>query len=120
MKRDMNLIRKILFEIEKSPSFSGFIDLKIRDYTDEEISYHVLLLSEANLIVALDMSTYGNTDYKPVRLTWSGHEFLEAAKDDTRWKKAVDTVINKGGGVVFDILKDVLISLAREAILGKI
>ena len=33
-------------------------------------------------------------------------------------KKAVDTVDNKGAGIVFDILKDVLISLAREAILG--
>ena len=120
MKRDMNLIRKILLEIEKSSDFSGYIDLEIKDYTDEEISYHILLLSEANLIVAMDMSTIAKLDYKPVRLTWSGHEFLEAAKDDTRWKKAVDTVINKGGGVVFDILKDVLISLAREAILGKI
>jgi len=119
MKRNMNLIRKILIETEKSSDYNGFIDLTIDDYTDKEISYHVMLLSEANLIIALDMSSLAGPDYKPVRLTWDGHEFLEAAKDDSRWKKAVDTVANKGGGMVFAILKDILISLTREAVLGK-
>ena len=84
----MNLIRKMLLEIEKYSDFGGLIDLKKWNYTDEDISYHVLLLSEANLIVAMDMSIMATSDYKRVRLTWGEHEFLEAAKDDTRWKKS--------------------------------
>jgi hypothetical protein len=46
-------------------------------HSREEISYHVLLLAEANLIKA-EISTRQTAEYKPKRLTWEGHEFLEA------------------------------------------
>ena len=87
MKRDMDLIRKILFEVEKAP-YSGpdWIDLEIEGHSRGEISYQVLLLWEAGLIEGVDASGRGS-DYRPIRLTWDGHEFLEAVKDDTRWAK---------------------------------
>ncbi len=89
----MNLIRKILFEIEKIPEYNSPLRLSIKGYEENIISYHVMLLAEANLINALDASSGGGPKFIPTSLTWECHEFLEAAKDDKRWRKAIDTVL---------------------------
>jgi hypothetical protein len=50
------------------------------------------------------------------RLTWEGHEFLDAARDDTRWKRAWTIVREKAGSVTVDVLKQVLTSLMKDAL----
>lgn len=58
MKRDMDLVRLILLEIEKSTEDPrSEIRLQIPNYTFEQISYHVMILHEAGLIEADDLST---------------------------------------------------------------
>ena len=52
MKRDMDLIRKILLRIEESPDFSFISPFDIEGYETEQISYHIELLDEAGLIKA--------------------------------------------------------------------
>ena len=44
MKRDMDLARNILFEIEKYSEPNGWTEIKIENYSQEEISYHIKLL----------------------------------------------------------------------------
>ena len=56
--------------------------------------------------------------WRAKRLTWAGHEFLEASRDDTRWEKAKEEVTGKVGGMVFEILKQVLIETARTSVFG--
>jgi hypothetical protein len=51
-----------------------------------------------------------------MRMTWAGHEFLDAAREDTRWKKAMDIVRDKGRSVTFEVLKALLISLIKTAV----
>ncbi|HWM89533.1 MAG TPA: DUF2513 domain-containing protein [Thermoanaerobaculia bacterium] len=116
MKRDMDLARRILFAVEEAP-LDGETDLNFDDFSQEEISYHVMLLSEAGLIEAQDQSGYGGSDWQPERLTWAGHEFLDASRDQGRWEKAKKLVREKVGGLTFDALKAVLIRLATEAAL---
>ena len=114
----MDLVRNILLKIESEPTHSDWINLDIQNYTPEEISYHVMLLREAGLIEADDLSG-GRGDYwKPKRLTWKGHEFVEAARNDTIWNKAKETMMEKAGGIVFDVLTNLLTSLVSKAVLG--
>jgi hypothetical protein len=114
MKRDMDLARKILFEIESQPSADNLIDLKFDGYSDEEIPYHVMLLDEANLIEADEVAELGaQSHWFPIRLTWQGHEFLDAARDDTRWNKTKDAMA-KAGGFVFDVAKLLLIEFMKQ------
>lgn len=47
-------------------------------------------------------------------LTWAGHEFAEAARDDARWKKAMGLVAEKGGSITLDVMKDLLVSLMKS------
>jgi hypothetical protein len=52
------------------------------------------------------------TEWNAVRLTWEGHEFLDAARDNGRWEKAKGAM-SKVGGFVFDISKQLLIQYMR-------
>ena len=87
MKRDLDLARKILLEIEKSPVIDDRIDIDIQGYTEDEIEYNLLQLAKADL-VELDEIYINESFHKPKGLTPAGHEFLEAARDNNIWKQA--------------------------------
>ena len=118
MKRDMDLVRKILLELEDTPYELGGFDLELEGYSPDQISYHVMLLNEAGLIEANDLSTFGGKKWTPKRLTWAGHEFIEASRDESRWEKAKNIMKEKGSGMAFDVLRSVLIQLMTKAVLG--
>jgi hypothetical protein len=118
MKRDMDLIRKILLEMEKAPFSEGWLELKLEGYDKNDISYHIMLLHEAGLIEAINISTLKILEWKPKYITWSGHEFLDAARDNNRWETAKKIIVEKGGNLAFDVVKSVLIQLMTKAVLG--
>ena len=113
MKRDMDLVRTILLQIEQQPYTGVGVELYVKGYDPEEITYHVILLAEAGLIEADDASSGAKTKWMPKRLTWQGCEFLDAARDNNRWNKAKLTM-GKVGGFVFDIGKQVLVELIKS------
>ncbi|NHE57940.1 DUF2513 domain-containing protein [Cyclobacterium plantarum] len=107
MKRDLELIKKILLELEKDQSP---FDWKSFEYADKiSYCYHIKLLWQADLIEAIDMSSKGNPDWAPICLTWQGHEFLEAAKNDKAWDKVKSTTISEGVSMPFSVLKELLL-----------
>lgn len=117
MKRDMDLARQILFAVEENDEApSAWIDLSIPNHSDEEVAYHVMLLNEAGLIEAHDLRSGFDYCYKPKRLTWYGHEFIEAARSDTHWKRAKTEVIKQTGGLSIELLKAALIEYAKKAL----
>jgi len=106
MKRDMDLVRKILLwaEIQEHGYVEG--NPSIDGYSEEEIGYHVYLMYQANLVIAADTSAKGDKSPNAILigLSWLGHEFLDAAKDDTIWSKAKKTVLKTTTGITFDVL----------------
>ena len=118
MKRDMDLVRAILFALEEAPFDGGPHQLRLEGHPPEEIAYHVMLLDEAGLIKAFDFSGDEFTDWRPSHITWAGHEFLNAARDNGRWNKAKSLVKEKGGGLVFEVLKQVLLDQFKSQVLG--
>jgi hypothetical protein len=114
MKRDMELVRQILLEIEEKGPPLGIVDLSIPGHDAEEVSFHVVLLRDAGLVEAQDLTTMHGFDVRPRRLTWAGHEFLEAAKNDTVWNKAKEIVKEKGGAIPFEVLKALLVKLTSS------
>ncbi|MEX2411343.1 MAG: DUF2513 domain-containing protein, partial [Candidatus Paceibacterota bacterium] len=85
MKRDINLIKEILIELERSDNPIAKADFTINDRSDIEVSYHIKLLFEAGLIEAENISGFSSYHWIPITLTWHGHEFLDAARNDTIW-----------------------------------
>lgn len=88
MKLDKDLVREILLAVEASkedPLEWIQIDLEGREAL--EISYHVMLLHEAGLIVGQDLSTDDGLEWLPKRLTYKGHEFLDTVRDGEVWRR---------------------------------
>lgn len=113
MKRDMDLIRLRLLQIEgeePKPDLSG--------YTQEQIIYHSALLIEAELVKGIilpDPQSYP-TSTVVIRLTWKGHEFLDAARNDTIWKKAGAQIKKAGGQITLALLEELLKKLGKDAL----
>jgi hypothetical protein len=118
MKRDMDLARSILIALEDAPFDGGPLTLTMPNCAPDEYSYHVMLLHQAGLIHAFDFSPDESADWRPAYLTWEGHEFLEAAKDDTRWNQAKTFLKDKGAPVMFDVLKTLLVDYAKRKMFG--
>lgn len=118
MKRDPDLIRQILLAVEEKNNLDQLFptNLGISGWSNSDIDYHALLLLEAGYLdgKATPMGQ-GNMMVIIERLTWDGHEFLDAARDDTRWEKA-KSAISKVGGWSFEIAKPILVELAKDAI----
>lgn len=122
MKRDMDLARQILMDVEecKECTGHGWVQLNIDGRSKDEIAYHVMLLHEAGLIEARDVIHSGPDGFNwfPKRLTWAGHEFLDAAREEGLWQRAKNIAKEKAGGLSFDVLKAILLKLATDAVLG--
>jgi Hypothetical protein (DUF2513) len=115
MKRDMDLIRKILLKVEESASLGG-CKVELPGHTGEELYYNAKLAEDAGLIEARFAPV--STDFVVLRLTYAGHEFLEAVRNDTTWAKAKETVVKNTGSLTVEGLKIVLSTLIRHALGG--
>ncbi len=119
MKRDLDLIRKILQIVEECDNPNGIGGkLTVPGYDDSFVSYHIKLLMDAGLVEAVDACTLGPNGYLfiPKNLTWEGHEFLDASRDEKIWKKAKEWVIKEGSSFAFGALLEWLKSQARLTI----
>jgi len=100
MKRDMDLIREILRAVEASEESYGINSPVIEGYSEAQIAYHLRLLVDGGLIEVKDVAGgfQQEDEYIGINLTWDGQDFLNAARDDSLWKKAKEAVINSGVG----------------------
>jgi hypothetical protein len=118
MKRNMDLFRSILLEVEKAPFDGRWHNVEIAGHSADEISYHVKLLSQAGLIEAIDLSTSDGICWAPKDLTNDGHEFLDSARNDTVWAKAKDKVTKGAGVLTLEALKAALSIIVHQAMTG--
>jgi hypothetical protein len=68
MKRDMELVAKILAEIEKFPASGGHV--YVEGYSDEAIEYHLSLLGMSGYVRYVSKRHVEG-------LTWKGHDLCE-------------------------------------------
>ena len=76
------------------------------------VDYQCKIMMDAGLVDGKEVEGKGLPHFV-YRLTWQGHEFLDAASDPTHWEKAKDVAHKSSGG--FETLQSVLRSLAAEA-----
>jgi hypothetical protein len=86
MKRDMELIRKLVLAVEDAPTGYAPAELGIQGYTPEQIAYHAHLMVQASLAIGMETTHMGSSSPSAqlTSLTWEGHEFADAARDETR------------------------------------
>jgi hypothetical protein len=114
MKRDMELIRKLLFAMEDNPR-----QLVVDGYDKEVIKYHALLLIEAGLLDGKVSDTLANTSVVPSnifvnRLTWDGHEFLDNIRKDEIWNTIKSEFKDASISTIFSIGKELAEGYAKK------
>lgn len=116
MKRDMDLVRKILLAVEEHEDGFAPSPLTIDDYTEEQIGFHILVMGEAGLLNVAEVTPYTSNTPQASALwvTWQGYEFLDAAREPSRWEAAKAKFMAGGVGLAFDLLKDLLLRMGRE------
>ena len=117
MKRDMDLCRDILLKLEDEPFDPGLVKVEISGKTEEEISYHLMLLNQAGLVKAVDLlNSTQRMKWRAMFLTWDGHEFLEASRNQGIWDRTKKAIADKSVGMSFEIVKALLIESGKNII----
>jgi len=114
MKRDLELVRKLLFALETKPHPKAVKTLEIDGYDDLTVRHHLTLLAQAKLIdYEPELTKTGRIIYViAFNPSWQGYEFLDSVRSDAVWAKVKAQASEKGAAIPFDVLK----SLALEAI----
>ncbi|MDB6077912.1 MAG: hypothetical protein JWO82_1659 [Akkermansiaceae bacterium] len=111
----MDLIREILQRTE-----DGSLGKARGTQESEQLMYHIELAEEAGLLRArLTRRSTGSVVLATVeRLTWAGHEFLDAARSETLWQQAKTKVLQTGGAWTMEALKLMLFEMVRKNLTG--
>ncbi len=109
MKRDMDVVRDLLL---RSEAADGSVSIN-----DALETYHVRIMLDARLIegrISEEITSDAPRNSHIHNLTWAGHDFLDAARDETVWRTAKEKVLKPGVSWTFELLKDVLKALAKQ------
>lgn len=117
MKRDMELIINILKCIEEGwdENFKKYFS----EIEDEHLWHNVWLAKDFGLIEAIDISTFDGEMYFPTKITWEGHDFLDAARSVAVVNEAKEIAKKKGLDFLnlpFEMTKALLIEVTKGAL----
>jgi hypothetical protein len=107
MQRDMDLVRQVLEEIEAHRDQFKFWEVEIDGRDPQDVAYQVQLLYEGGFIDAEDLTSMGSPyrTFSPKRLTWQGHEMLDAIRNDNVWSEIKQKAKEQGGSLPLEIIK---------------
>ena len=107
----MELIRLLLLHQE-----AGEKPAEIDNYDEPLILYNAALAVEAGLLEGkVYKAASGEIGGASIfRLTWAGHDFLDATKDPSLWAKAKEKVIRPGASWTFGVLLEYLKAEAKH------
>lgn len=116
MKRDLDLIRDLLLDIESNAEFGKSLfnykpNLKSH-YSDEDINGHLLLLIDEEYIVAMVERYVGNEVplFDIERLTSLGHDYLDSVRDPKIWNNTKASIAKVGGATTLAVVQAVAVA----------
>lgn len=114
MKRDIDLCRQLLFDLEARGPECAIHLLRggLANEAEDRLRFHLRLLSDAGLVKEINQSTGGMAC---VRLTNSGIELIELCRSDARWRDAKAMVLDRTGGLSLTVIRTLLTKWAVDA-----
>ena len=111
MKRDLDLIRLLLLQQE------GVETVDLGGFTEDQVIYNSYLMIKHGLVegnyvehgAGFDIVEFGNP-------TWSGHDFLDTARNNTAWQKMKEAALSQGAALTIEIAKAWLIQYSKKAL----
>lgn len=129
MKRDLSRIREILLKCEGSESvwfdlifhWPGYDEPQhsVSSPWNESDQYQIALMEDAGLVEIKRKQDHDNEGFvfaREFRLTHSGHDYLDAIRDQGIWAKTKATVADTGGSATLEIVKSLAIGYLKKKI----
>jgi len=116
MKRDMELIRKMLLALEsEEPSEVAWKDVH-ENYATEQYNYHSHWLIEAGLVKGVTITDGQDMPDGAImlHLTWSGCDFLDSIRDASIWEKTKANLLKPGASMTFALVKEYATHLVKQ------
>ncbi len=109
MKRDWEIIRSVLEEVEglEEQQFQGTQYMYDQNSLPDEVVKvrHLLLLRDAGFVKSASTNTISIPLIIAPELTWQGHELLDTIRSKTVWAKVKTMAKDKGLELTFDAVK---------------
>lgn len=107
MKRDFDCIRAVLLGLEALGDENARLWSKdVEGFDAETATYNIALLIDAGLIEGTcSKPLQGPRVCVAIRMTWAGHEFLDAIRAQPIWNQIKAVAREKGLSLTFDVVK---------------
>lgn len=119
MRRDLDLIRKILLAIETNTgrkirdnyvsAFPGIEPLSsaVGEPDIGVIALHMALIVDCGYVEVIPFarSCFLYSDYKIIRLTSDGCDYLDSVRDDDIWNATKEKIKSVGGSATLEVIK---------------
>lgn len=118
MKRDMDLVRRILIEAQKADQHIDIESLVCDKHPLPVMAYHVELMAVHGLLDAkVDKSWGGGSTGGTIEgLTWDGCDYLDAIRDDRVWSRTKKVVREAVGDTTLSTIKQAASMVAVQLI----
>ena len=115
MKRDLDLVRAILKDVEETPAGQIISGLEFDGYDKADVGEHVHLLLDAGFLKGEIVRAMDGQYFMAIQgLTWKGHDFVNAAKADSVWKPVKEKLLKSAVGFTFDLVVELLKAEAKR------
>lgn len=117
MKRDMDLVRKILLAGEATTEMEGRRrDLTVEGYDEATVAAHVEILKQAGFVDAhiQRVDGHGPLGANLYGLTWQGHEFLDRIRNESVWKETKRSILSRGLGFTTEVITAVATAVTKQ------
>ena len=124
MRRDMELVRKILIDTAEGVSdynlqLGRYANADVEDVRlDEKLIYHIKIMCQKDLLTFKTMDELeGDCKIFDVELTWEGQDYLSAIEDDKIWNKTKGIAKEKGleiAQISFEVVKNLAIQQSKK------
>lgn len=117
MKRDLNLIRYILFVLESENDFpiqASDLCKWLPEYNFQDIFEPLKMLESGGLITGKDIGWKCGNDFLVQEITYAGHNYIETIRNDTIFNNATSFIKVQGLPITLGILKDVCSKLLLQ------
>jgi len=109
MKRDWDIVRSVLEEIEGlgEQQFQGtqYLYGQTTPTAESDRVRHLLLLHDAGFVRGTEIQSLGDIGIMSPELTWEGHELLGTIRSRTVWARVKTIAATKGLELSFEAVK---------------
>jgi hypothetical protein len=114
MKRDLDLVRQLMLQIEALPAAPP-VQYRMSEIEDPVLLAHLEMLIEAGLVngrISRSQGTRGDV-ISVSGLSWQGHEWIEMVRSQSLWNEVKSTVLDGGGVLTFELTSAVAAKIFR-------